>query len=125
MTVDMNVLRTTFLMALLTVLFVYVGRALGGQQGMVMAFGFAVVMNFFSYWFSDKIVLAMYHAKEVTEAEAPELYSIIRGLVTKASLSMPRVYIIPNPTPNAFATGRNPKHGVVAVTQGILQLLVS
>jgi len=121
----MNVLRTTFLMALLTVLFVYVGRALGGQQGMVMAFGFAVVMNFFSYWFSDKIVLAMYHAKEVTEAEAPELYSIIRGLVTKASLSMPRVYIIPNPTPNAFATGRNPKHGVVAVTQGILQLLVS
>jgi heat shock protein HtpX len=119
----MNALKTTFLMALLTVLFVFAGQALGGQQGMVMAFGLAIVMNLFSYWFSHKIVLAMYHAKEVTEAEAPELHSIVRNLATRGGLPMPKVYIIPGETPNAFATGRNPKHSVVAVTEGILRIL--
>jgi len=110
-------------MALLTVLFVFAGKALGGDQGMVMAFGFAVVMNLFSYWFSHKIVLAMYRAKEVTEAEAPELHSIVRNLSMRAGLPMPKVCIIPGDTPNAFATGRNPQHAVVAVTEGILRIL--
>jgi heat shock protein HtpX len=119
----MNALRTTFLMALLTVLFVLAGKALGGDRGMVMAFGLAVVMNLFSYWFSHKIVLAMYHAKEVTESEAPELHSIVRNLATRDGLPMPKVYIIPSDAPNAFATGRNPKHAVVAVTEGILRIL--
>jgi heat shock protein HtpX len=119
----MNGLRTTFLMALLTVLFVYAGKALGGEQGMVMAFGLAIVMNVFSYWFSHKIVLAMYHAKEVTEAEAPELHAIVRNLATRGGLPMPKVCIIPGDTPNAFATGRNPKNSVVAVTEGIMRIL--
>ena len=119
----MNIFKTTFLMALLTVLFVYAGKALGGQQGMMMAFGIAILMNLFSYWFSHKIVLAMYKAKEVTEAEAPELHSIVRNLATRGGLPMPKVYIVPSPAPNAFATGRNPAHAVVAVTEGILKLL--
>ena len=110
-------------MALMTVLFVLVGRAIGGDQGMVLAFGLAIVMNFFSYWFSHKIVLAMYHAKEVTEAEASELHAIVRNLATRGNLPMPNVYIIPTETPNAFATGRNPQHAVVAVTEGILRIL--
>ncbi|MFH1263236.1 MAG: zinc metalloprotease HtpX [Pseudomonadota bacterium] len=119
----MNMLKTTFLMALLTVLFVFAGQALGGQQGMVMAFGLAIVMNFFSYWFSDKIVLAMYHAQPVTEGEAPELHSIVRNLATRAGIPMPKVYILPVETPNAFATGRNPSHAAVAVTQGLLKIM--
>lgn len=110
-------------MALMTVLVVFAGQALGGDRGMVMAFGFAVLMNFGSYWFSDKIVLRMYGAKEVSEAEAPQLHSIVRGLVQRADMPMPKLYIIPGPTPNAFATGRNPSHAAVAVTQGIVQLL--
>jgi heat shock protein HtpX len=119
----MNAMRTTFLMALMTVLFVLVGRAIGGQSGMVLAFGVAVAMNFFSYWFSDKIVLAMYHAKPVTEAESPEIHSIVRSLVQRAQMPMPKVYIIPGDAPNAFATGRNADHAAVAVTEGILKIL--
>lgn len=119
----MNILKTTFLMALMTVLLVLIGQAFGGRSGMIMAFMFAVVMNFGTYWFSDKIVLKMYRAQQVTEAEAPQLYSMVRQLATKARLPMPKVYIIPNATPNAFATGRNPKHAAVAVTQGIIKTL--
>lgn len=118
-----NTLKTVFFMTLLTVLFVFLGGVLGGRNGMMFAFIFAVGMNFFSYWFSDKIVLAMYRAKEVTEADAPEIYSIVRNLTRKGGLPMPKVYVIQNPTPNAFATGRNPSHAAVAVTTGILQLL--
>ncbi|MFH1016634.1 MAG: zinc metalloprotease HtpX [Pseudomonadota bacterium] len=119
----MNVFKTTFLMALLTVLFVYIGGAIGGQNGMIWAFFIAVATNFFSYWFSDKIVLAMYGAKPVTEAEAPEIHSIVRALVQRAQIPMPRIFVIPTDAPNAFATGRNPQHAVVAVTEGILKIL--
>ena len=119
----MNILKTTFLMALMTVLLVLAGSAFGGRSGMIMAFMFAIVMNFGTYWFSDKIVLKMYRAQQVTEAEAPQLYGMVRQLATKARLPMPKVYIIPNATPNAFATGRNPKHAAVAVTQGIIKTL--
>jgi heat shock protein HtpX len=116
-------LRTAMLMAALTVLMVLVGDAIGGSRGMLGFFIFALVMNFFSYWFSDKIVLKMYRAQPVTEAEAPELYSVVRGLVQKAGMPMPKVYIIPDDSPNAFATGRNPDHAAVAATEGILRLL--
>ena len=115
--------RTAMLMAALTVLMILVGQAIGGQRGMFGFFIFALLMNFFSYWFSDKIVLMMYRAKPVTEAEAPELYSVVRGLVQKAGMPMPKVYIIPDDSPNAFATGRNPNHAAVAATVGILRLL--
>lgn len=107
----------------LTVLLVFVGGAFGGRQGMIMAFMFAMVMNMFSYWFSDKIVLRMYGAKEVSEAEAPVLYSVTRDLAMKMNMPMPKVYIIPSDAPNAFATGRNPNHAAVAATEGILRLL--
>lgn len=119
----MNTIKTVGLMALLTALLVYVGGAIGGRAGMVYAFVFAGIMNFVSYWFSHKIVLAMYGARPVTEAQAPELYYIVRTLSQKAGMPMPKVYIIPSETPNAFATGRNPKNGVVAVTEGIMRLL--
>jgi heat shock protein HtpX len=119
----MNTLKTTFLLALLTVLLVMAGGALGGQSGMLMALVFAGVMNFVSYWFSDKIVLRMYHAKEVSEAESPEFYGLVRQLTVQAGLPMPKVYIIPSDTPNAFATGRNPEHAAVAATSGILRIL--
>src|SRR5262249_7501180 len=119
----MNFAKTTFLLALMTVLFMFVGRLAGGVQGMQVAFVFAVVMNFFSYFFSDKLVLLSYRAKPAKEAEYPQLYAIVRRLTQKANLPMPRVYIIPTPTPNAFATGRNPNHAVVACTEGILKLL--
>jgi heat shock protein HtpX len=105
------------------VLVVLIGGALGGQNGMVMAFVMAMVMNLGSYWFSDKIVLAMYRAQPVDEASAPALYRIVRGLVTRAGLPMPRVYIIPGESPNAFATGRNPEHAAIAVTEGILRIM--
>lgn len=118
-----NTLKTVFLMALMTVLLLAVGSAIGGKSGLIIAFVFSLLMNFFAYWFSDKIVLAMYDAKEVTEAEAPKLYSMIRRLTTRAGLPMPKVYIIPSLTPNAFATGRNPQNAAVAVTEGILKLL--
>lgn len=118
-----NTLRTTFLLAALTVLIVWIGRLIGGPNGMVIAFAFAIVMNFGSYWFSDKIVLSMYRAKPLSEAEAPELHRLVRELATNAGLPMPKICIIPNETPNAFATGRNPQHAVVAVTEGLLRIL--
>ncbi len=116
-------IRTFLLLSVLTVLLVLLGRVIGGRTGMVIAFGFALVMNFISYWFSDKIVLAMYRAREVSEAEAPELYRIVRTLCQRANLPMPRIYIVPSQTPNAFATGRSPKHAAVAVTEGLLHML--
>ncbi len=119
----MNVFRTTLLMAFLTVLLVLAGNALAGPGGMKIAFAIALVMNLGSYWFSDKIVLKMYRAQEVTRAEAPELYNMVEHLSRKAGLPMPKTYMIQNPAPNAFATGRNPKHAAVAVTTGIMQLL--
>ncbi len=118
-----NVFKTALLLAVLTALFLLIGQAVGGEQGMIMAFGLAVVMNVGAYWFSDKIVLRMYGAREVTEAEAPGLYGIVRRLSVAAGLPMPKVYIIPNDSPNAFATGRNPAHAAVAVTEGIMRLL--
>ena len=119
----MNTLKTTLLLTLLTFLFIGIGGMLGGQSGMVTAFGFALVMNFVSYWFSDKIVLAMYRAKPVTEAEAPELVGVVRDLAQREGMPMPKVYIIPSQAPNAFATGRSPKHAAVAATEGILRIL--
>ncbi len=110
-------------MLVLTVLFILIGTALGGRSGAIYAFIFAALMNFFSYWFSDKIVLRMYGAKEVSQSEAPELYGVVAELTSKASLPMPKVYIMENDTPNAFATGRNPQHAAVAVTSGILRIL--
>jgi heat shock protein HtpX len=119
----MNRLKTFVLLAAMTALILAIGQMLGGRGGMMLALIFAAVMNLGSYWFSDKIVLAMYHAQPVTEAEAPELYRIVADLVQRASLPMPKVYIIPEEAPNAFATGRNPEHAAVAVTQGILRVL--
>lgn len=110
-------------MAVLLVLFALLGRAIGGQSGMLVAFFMAVLFNFGSYWFSDKIVLKMYRAKEVGRAEAPELYDMVDTLRQRASLPMPRVYVIPSDQPNAFATGRNPANSAVAVTSGIVRLL--
>lgn len=118
-----NTFKTVLLMTLLTALFILIGGALGGRTGVIFAFGFAVVMNFFSYWYSSKLVLAMYRAKEVTEAQAPVLHRIVRNLATKGGIPMPKVYIMKSPTPNAFATGRNPEHGVVCVTTGIMDML--
>ncbi|NBC17116.1 MAG: zinc metalloprotease HtpX [Bacteroidetes bacterium] len=119
----MNALRTTALMAVLIVLFALVGRAIAGPSGMLIAFGIAVAMNFGSYWFSDKIVLRMYKAKEVTRSQAPELFEMVDRLRQRANLPMPKVYIIPDNQPNAFATGRNPEHAAVAVTNGIVKML--
>src|SRR5438128_7701886 len=119
----MNTTKTIILMIGLTVLLVFVGGALGGRQGMIFAFIFALGMNMFSYWFSDKIVLRMYNAREATEAEAPMLWSVTHDLALKMNMPMPKVYVIPSDSPNAFATGRNPKHAAVAATEGILRLL--
>lgn len=116
-------IRTTILLALLTGLIIWIGKMAGGQSGMLIAFIFAIVMNIGSYWFSDKIVLAMYHAQPVDQRQAPELYGLVRQLAAEAQLPMPRVYIIPQEAPNAFATGRNPENAVVAVTEGILRIL--
>jgi heat shock protein HtpX len=118
-----NVLRTTVLLAALTALFLVIGGAIGGNQGLFIAFVFALLMNFASYWFSDKIVLSMYGAREVSLNEAPDLYRLVQRLAQRAGIPMPRVYIIPSDAPNAFATGRNPQHGAVAVTEGILRML--
>ncbi len=119
----MNRLKTLVLLAAMTALILAVGQMLGGRGGMMLALIFAAVMNLGSYWFSDRIVLAMYHAQPVTESEAPEVYGIVAELVQRANLPMPKVYIIPEEAPNAFATGRNPEHAAVAVTQGILRIL--
>jgi heat shock protein HtpX len=117
------VLRTTVLLAALTALLLVIGGAIGGNQGLFIAFVFALLMNFASYWFSDKIVLSMYGAREVGLNEAPELYRLVQRLAQRAGIPMPRVYIIPSDAPNAFATGRNPQHGALAVTEGILRML--
>ncbi|HET9550194.1 MAG TPA: zinc metalloprotease HtpX [Candidatus Binatia bacterium] len=119
----MNGFRTTILLAALTALVVWIGHMFGGANGAVIALVFAGAMNFFSYWFSDKIVLKMYGAQEISPNDDPELYGIVRELAGRAGLPMPRVYVIPEETPNAFATGRNPEHAAVAVTQGIRRIL--
>ena len=119
----MNQFKTFLLMLVMTVMFILVGTAIGGKNGAITAFVIAAAMNFFSYWFSDKIVLRMYGAQQVTQADAPELYQIVGELVNKASLPMPKVYIMENDAPNAFATGRNPEHAAVAVTSGIMRIL--
>jgi heat shock protein HtpX len=118
-----NIFKTGLLLAVLTAMLVLLGGAIGGQQGMMIAFFLALVMNFVSYWFSDKIVLAAYGARPIDEAAAPRLYAIVHRLATRADIPMPRVYLIPSETPNAFATGRNPQHAVVAVTEGIMRIL--
>ncbi len=119
----MNSIKTFGLMFVLILLFTWAGRAIGGQQGMIMAFMFALATNLFMYWFSDSIVLMMYKAKLVKEEDAADLYKMIKNLTIKANLPLPKVYIVENPTPNAFATGRNPQHAAVAVTRGILDVL--
>lgn len=116
-------LRTTLLLAVLTVLIIWIGGQFGGRNGMVIAFVFAVIMNFGSYWFSDKIVLSMYRAQPLDEQQAPQLYRMVRELAAEANIPMPRLYLIPDGTPNAFATGRNPENAVVAVTEGLVRLL--
>jgi len=115
--------RTLMLLTVLTVFIVFMGRLIGGPTGMVMALVLAGLMNFVSYWFSDKIVLSMYGAQPVSEQEAPELYMMIREMAQRAGIPMPRVYIIPSEAPNAFATGRSPEKAVVAVTEGLLRLM--
>src|SRR5262245_22485303 len=116
-------LRTTLLLGALTGLIMGIGQWLGGSNGLIIAFIFALLMNFGSYWFSDKIVLAAYGARQVSEAEAPLLYRIVHNLALQAGLPMPKLYIIPSEAANAFATGRNPQHAAVAVTAGILRLM--
>ena len=118
-----NQIRTTILLTAMTVLIIWVGQLLGGRQGMIIALVFAAGMNFFSFWYSDKLVLKMYRASEVTPDQAPELYEMVQQLAHRAGLPLPKVYVIPQPTPNAFATGRNPEHAVVAVTEGLLKVM--
>jgi len=119
----MNTLKTGFLLTMLTLLALVLGNALGGQRGMIYAFVIAVGINFFSYFFSDKIALAMNQARPVTQEQLPRVYRVVEQLTQRAGLPMPRIYLIPTYSPNAFATGRNPRHAAVAVTQGILGLL--
>ncbi len=119
----MNGIKTALLLGALTGLLMLIGGLFGGKQGVVIAFVFAVVMNFGAYWFSDKLVLRMYSAQEVTESQAPELYALVQDLALRGSLPMPRVFLVPEDTPNAFATGRDERHAVVAVTQGLLRTL--
>ena len=118
-----SIFKTAILLGVLTALLVVLGGAFGGQQGMAVAFMFALLMNFASYWFSDKIVLRMYGARPIEESQAPGIFRIVRPLATRSGIPMPKVYLIPNETPNAFATGRNPEHAAVAVTEGITRLL--
>jgi heat shock protein HtpX len=118
-----NLLKTAVLMAAITALFMAIGSLLGGQTGMMWALVAALAMNFFSYWFSDKLVLRMYNAQEVDETSAPQFYRMVRELAQRAELPMPRVYLINEDAPNAFATGRNPQHAAVAATTGILRVL--
>ncbi len=118
-----NAFKTTLLLTVMTLLLMVIGRAFGGEQGMLTALVIAAVMNFVSYFFSDKLALAAYRAQPVTREELPQVYRIVERLTQKTGLPMPKIYVIPTDSPNAFATGRNPKHASVAVTQGILQLL--
>src|SRR6266850_4648740 len=119
----MNTFRTTILLAVLTALLVWIGDMLGGRQGAIIALLLAGGMNFFSYWFSDKIVIKMYGGQEVSAQDDPELYGLVQDLTQRAGLPMPKVYVLPQDTPNAFATGRNPEHAAVAVTDGIRRIL--
>lgn len=119
----MNRLKITFLLTCLTLLLVAMGSAIGGQSGMFIAFALACGMNFFSYWYSDKIILKMYQAREVSESENSAFYSMVRRLAQQANMPMPKVYIIPSEAPNAFATGRNPQNAAVAATEGIMRIL--
>ena len=119
----MNFFKTVFLLTALTLLLIFFGGTIGGQQGMTYAFIFACVMNLGAYWFSDKLVLASYRARPLPEEEAPPVHRIVEELAASAKMPKPGIYLIPSQTPNAFATGRNPRHAVVAVTQGILGLL--
>jgi heat shock protein HtpX len=119
----MNTLRTTILLAVLTALLIWIGDMLGGRQGAIIALLLAGGMNFFSYWFSDKIVIKMYGGQEVNPGDDPELYGLVQDLAQRAGLPMPKVYVLPQDTPNAFATGRNPEHAAVAVTDGIRRIL--
>ena len=118
-----NTFKTAFLLTLLTLLLMFIGRAFGGQNGMLLALGLAAVMNFISYFYSDKIALAMYRAQPVTREQLPRAYQAVERLTQKIGIPMPKIYVIPNESPNAFATGRNPQHASVAVTAGILKLL--
>jgi heat shock protein HtpX len=118
-----NEIKTVLLLGALTAIIIYFGKLIGGVQGMQIALLLAAAMNFFSYWYSDKIVLRMYGAQEVSPQEAPELHAMVADLAREAGVPMPRIYVTPQDTPNAFATGRNPQHAVVAVTQGITRLL--
>ena len=118
-----NTFKTAFLLTLLTLLLMFIGRAFGGQNGMILALVFAAVLNFVSYFYSDKIALAMYRARPVTREELPRAYAAVERLTQKIGIPMPKMYVIPSDSPNAFATGRNPQHASVAVTQGILNLL--
>jgi heat shock protein HtpX len=118
-----NQIRTTILLAVMTALILWIGQLFGGRQGMIIALLLAAGMNFFSYWYSDKIVLKMYRAQEASPQQAPELFEILRTLSRNAGLPMPKVFIIPQEAPNAFATGRNPEHAVVAVTRGLLNIM--
>lgn len=119
----MNVLKTGFLLALLTVLLVGIGHVMGGAQGATIAFIITLVMNVVIYWFSDKIVLAMYRAKPLSEAEAPQVHRVLREIASRSQLPLPKLYWIPTATPNAFATGRSPRHASVAVTSGLLKIM--
>jgi heat shock protein HtpX len=118
-----NTLKTTFLLALMTGLLLWIGQALGGSQGLVVALVVAALMNLGSWWFSDRIVLSMYGARELSQSDAPELYATVHDLALAAGMPMPRLYLVPSESPNAFATGRGPSHAAVAVTEGILRLL--
>ncbi len=119
----MNTLKSVFLMTLIMMLFLVVGYALGGRTGLVIAFIFSLATNFASYWFSDKIVLSMYRARQITSADNVQLYNLVDTLAKRAGLPMPKLYVIDNDTPNAFATGRNPENAAVAVTTGIVRIL--
>jgi heat shock protein HtpX len=118
-----NQIRTTILLAVMTAFILWMGQLLGGRQGMIIALVVAAGMNFFSYWYSDKMVLRMYRAREVTPQQAPEIYEMVRTLTRNAGLPMPKIYVIPQESPNAFATGRNPEHAVVAVTEGLIRIM--
>src|ERR1700675_2495629 len=118
-----NTFKTAFLLTALTLLLMFIGRYFGGQRGMLLALVFAAVMNFVSYFYSDKIALAMYRAQPVTREQLPRAYEAVERLAPKMGIPMPKIYVIPTESPNAFATGRNPKHASVAVTHGILGLL--
>lgn len=118
-----NQIRTAVLLTLMMVFFMFIGSLLGGRQGLIVAFFFAAGMNLFSYWYSDKIVLRMFNAREATPGQSPELYGLVQDLANRAGLPTPRIYIIPQESPNAFATGRNPENAVVAVTEGLLKIM--